>query len=277
MTWTASHQIGGYEVVVLKDGGLEFDHEVFPGVADEQLEEMLAAAGVPSIETNFNALLFRSTDQCVLVDAGARDFFGPGGGNMPEAMAEAGLRPEDVRILAITHLHPDHIGGTISTEGAAVFPNAEMVVSEAEHNFWTNDSNFVNADDSAKEWQGIAAAVLESYAGRVRTVRAESEIAPGLTFAGLPGHTPGHVGVRLDAGGQQFIHTADVIQAPVLQLANPSLSTGFDLDRTTAESVRWQVFDMIATDRMLCTGSHFLNCQVGHLEKTGSGFQLTAV
>lgn len=277
MTRTASHQIGDYEVVVLKDGGLEFDYEVFPGVEDEQLDRMLSAAGVPSIETNFNALLFRSTDQCVLVDAGARDFFGPGAGNMPEAMAEAGLRPEDVRILAITHLHPDHIGGTISVEGSAVFPNAEMVVSETEHNFWTNDSNFVNADNTAREWRGIAAAVLECYAGRVRTVTTESEIAPGLTFADLPGHTPGHVGIRLDSGAQQFIHTADVVQAPVLQLANPSLSTGFDLDRTTAESVRWKVFDMIATDRMLCTGSHFLNCQVGHLEKTVSGFRLTAV
>ena len=239
--------------------------------------ECLQPLVVPSIETNFNALLFRSTDQCVLVDAGARDFFGAGAGNMPEAMAEAGLRPEDVKILAITHLHPDHIGGTISVEGSAVFPNAEMVVSEAEHNFWTNDSNFVNADDSAKEWQGIAAAVLESYAGRMRTVGTDGDIAPGLTFASLPGHTPGHVGIRLDSGGRQFIHTADVVQAPVLQLANPSLSTGFDLDRTTAESVRWKTFDMIAADRMMCTGSHFLNCQVGHLEKAAGGFRLTAL
>ena len=99
MARTASHQIGDYEVAVLQDGGLEFDYDVFPGVPEEQLDGMLAAAGAPSIETNFNAVLFRSKEQCVLVDAGARDFFGPGAGNLPEAMAEAGLRPEDVNIL----------------------------------------------------------------------------------------------------------------------------------------------------------------------------------
>ena len=158
-----------------------------------------------------------------------------------------------------------------------MFPNAEMVISETEHNFWTSDSNFVNADDTAREWRRIATSVLESYAGRVRTIGSNSELAPSLTFVEMPGHTPGHVGIRLESGGQQFIHTADVVQAPDLQLANPSLSTGFDLDRTTAESVRWKVFDMIATDRMLCTSSHFLNCRVGHLEKTGGGFRLTEI
>ena len=277
MARTASHQVGDYEVVVLNDGGLEFDYDVFPGVPAEQLDGLLADAGVRSIETNFNAVLFRSNDQCVLADAGARDFFGPGAGNMPEAMAEAGLRPEDVQILAITHLHPDHIGGTIAVDGSAVFPNAAMIISETEHNFWTNDSNFTNADDTAREWRKIASSVLESYAGRVQTVGPDSDIAPGLAFVGMPGHTPGHTGIRLDSGGQQLVHTADLIQAPVLQLASPGLSTGFDLDRTTAESVRRKIFDMIATDRMLCTSSHFLNCRIGHLEKTGGGFRLADI
>lgn len=274
MSRIARHQIGDFEIVVMKDGGTEFDNEVFPDQDESRISELLAIAGKNKIETNFHAVLFRSAQQCVLVDAGAREFFGPGGGQFPLAMEEANLAASDVDTLVVTHLHPDHVGGMFTKGGEAVFPNAELVVTEKEHAYWTDDSHFASADEHKRNWQTIATSVLESYGERVKVTHGDADIVPGISFVDIPGHTAGHAGVRLESGGQQFIHTADILHAPDLQLSDPNISAIFDSDKAVAIATRKRILDMISVDHILFTGSHFLNCQIGYLERSGMGYAL---
>ncbi len=271
----ASRHLGDFEIVVMKDGGAEFDHEVFPDQEESRINDLLISAGKGKIETNFHAVLLRRKKQCILIDAGAREFFGPGGGQFPLAMEEANLDADDVDILVVTHLHPDHIGGMIKENGEAVFPKAEMVVTDKEYAFWTDDSNFLSADDHKKSWREIALSVLKSYGERVSVVRPDTGIVPNVSFVDMPGHTAGHAGVRVDSAGKMFIHTADILHAPDLQLADPEISAVFDTDKTAAIATRKRILDMIAHDHILFTGSHFLNCQIGYLEKSGNGYRLS--
>ncbi|MCY3878809.1 MAG: MBL fold metallo-hydrolase [Rhodobacteraceae bacterium] len=275
MTRIARKAFGDFDITVMRDGGLEFGNEVFPALAEERISAILAESGKRAIETNFNAVLLRSPDSCILIDAGAREHFGPGAGQFPQAMAEAGLSAHDVETLVITHLHPDHIGGTTNPDNSAVFPNAEFVLTEAEYNFWTADGNFTNVDDAKLQWRNIALAVLEAYSDRIRTVASNGPIAPGVTFSDLPGHTPGHAGVLLDSGGARFLHAADILHAPDLQLFDPDIGAVFDMDKEEAIRSRRRGLDMIADDRMLFTGSHFLNCQLGYLETSGRGYRIS--
>jgi glyoxylase-like metal-dependent hydrolase (beta-lactamase superfamily II) len=273
MPLTATRRIGDADVTVLTDGTFAFPPDLFPGTPPERIDALLAQAGASRIDTNFNATLIRYGGRAVLADAGPRDLFGPGCGNLPAALAEAGLAPDRIDTLFATHLHPDHIAGMITSEGAAAFPAAELVVTRAEHAFWSDPAR--TTEGALNDWGQLARAVLAAYGDRLRLIGPEDEIAPGLTAVPLPGHTPGHGGWRLDAGGAQLVHVGDIVHAPALQVADPGISIAFDLDPETARSQRKRLLDMIATDGLMFTGGHFLHPAFHGLERHGAGYALT--
>jgi glyoxylase-like metal-dependent hydrolase (beta-lactamase superfamily II) len=274
MTRTASRTIGSADVTVLTDGGIDFGPELFPGTSQDHIEALLTRQHAPSIATNFNAVLIRNAGRVILCDAGPRDLFGPTCGFLPDALAEAGTAAADIDTLFATHLHPDHIAGMITAEGTAVFPNAELVVSAAERAFWGDEANTRGLPDPIRDWAALARAVLAAYGNRLRMVEGSAEIAPGLTALPLAGHTPGHGGWRLDAGGAQLIHAGDIIHAPVLQAADPNIAIAFDMDMDTARATRKRLLDELATDGAMFTGGHFLHPAFHLAVRDGDGYRL---
>ena len=275
MSLIAKMSVGESEITVLRDGGLEFPDEVFPDLDGERLKGLLAGAGKTAIETNFNALHIRTGKDSILIDTGTGGNFGPTTGFLGQALSEADIRPEDVTHLVFTHLHPDHVGGSVGSEGEPVFVNAELILSETERGFWMDDSNFSGADDDTLAWRKMALGALESYGDRVTAVGSDSEIASGVHLVGLPGHTLGHAGIRIESGGTQFLYGADFLNAQDLQLADPNLCAAFDADKDQARITRRKTLDMLATDRILCSGGHFLDRLIGYVERSGSGYRIT--
>ena len=271
MPHTVTRRIGDAEVTILTDGATAFGPDLFPGTDPGHIAALLAAAGAQGIATNFNAVLIRTGGRLVLADAGPRDLFGPACGKLPAGLAEVGVAPEAVDILFATHLHPDHIAGMITPEGAAVFPNAELVLPQAEAAFWSDPSNVAGAPENVVHWGALGRAVMAAYADRLRTVAPEGQIAPGLTALPLPGHTPGHSGWRLEGG---LIHVGDIVHAPALQVPDPEIAIVFDMDRDAARAQRKRLLDMIAADGLMFTGGHFLHPAFHRLERAGAGYRL---
>ncbi|WP_417587188.1 MBL fold metallo-hydrolase [Pararhodobacter oceanensis] len=274
MSRTATQSIGDAEVVILTDGGLDFGTELFPGTSEAHIAGLLAAQAASAIATNFNAVLIRTARNTILCDAGPRDLFGPSCGFLPEALREAEAAPGDIDTLYATHLHPDHIAGMITPEGAAVFPNAELVVSETEHAFWSDASNTDNLPEPMPDWGALARAVLAAYGDRLRIVSGGGEIAAGLHILPLAGHTPGHGGWRLESGRAQLLHTGDIIHAPVLQAADPNIAIAFDMDADAARETRKRLLDELASDGALFTGGHFLHPAFHKAVRDGDGYRL---
>lgn len=275
MPHTATRQIGDATVTILTDGTFSFTPDLFPGTDPAHIRALLTDQGAGEIATNFNAVLIRHGGRVVLADAGPRDLFGPSCGNLPAALAEAGISADQVDTLFATHLHPDHIAGMITADGAAVFPRAELVVTEGERAFWSDASKTDAMGESIGQWGQLARAVLAAYGDRLRIVEAEGEIAPGLTALPLPGHTPGHGGWRLESGGLQLLHVGDIVHAPALQVADPDIAIAFDMDIDTARAQRKRLLDMVCNDRLLFTGGHFLRPAFHGIERAGQGYRLT--
>ncbi|KPQ07445.1 MAG: Zn-dependent hydrolase [Rhodobacteraceae bacterium HLUCCA12] len=274
MTRTATRKIGSAEVTILTDGAIAFPPDYFPGTEGDRIDALLEQAGTDRIDTNFNAVLIRNGGKVILADAGPRELFGPDAGGLPEALNEAGTRPEDIEILFATHLHPDHIAGMITPDGAAVFPNAELFVTKGEYDFWSNESTTQGAGEPVSEWGQLARAVLAAYADRLRIIPDGGEIAPGMTALALPGHTPGHSGWRLDSDGAQLLHVGDIVHAPALQVPDPEIAIVFDIDPDTARRTRKRLLDELASDGALFTGGHFLRPAFHAIERAGNGYRL---
>lgn len=271
MPLTVTRRIGAAEISILTDGAIAFPADLFPGTDSALVAAMLEAAGQAEIRTNFNAVLIRNGGRVILVDAGPRDLFGPACGFLPDALAECGVRPQDVDTLFATHLHPDHVAGMISADGVAVFPNAELVVPEADRAYWSDDSRF---SGDAAGWAALARSVIAGYKDRLRPIGTDAVIAPGMTAIPLPGHTPGHCGWRLDTDAGSLMHVGDIVHAPDLQIADPEIGIAFDVDIDTARQTRRRLLAELAAEGMLFTGGHFLHPAFNRIERAGAGYRL---
>ena len=263
------------DVDIIRDGGIEFPEDVFPSLTSDQIAFLLAQTGASSLETSFNCVLIRRSDHIILVDAGCRDVMGESAGKLPETLDELGVKPSDIDKVIITHLHPDHISGALTADGQPVFFNAEMLLTEAERNYWANDANFAGADESGHAWRSAALNALDAYGDRVTLLDQDATVAGGIMLVPLPGHTPGHTGLMIEQGGSSLFYGSDVFVAQGIQLADATICTAFDIDQDQAISTRMKTMDMLATERMLMSSAHMLAPGLGYLERVSDGFAIT--
>ena len=263
--------IGEIEVIALRDGEAAVPSDVLLNLSEDDASTIAADENNSLSQTNINAHLIRSGDRVMLVDAGARELFGPTCGFLVDALAEAGVSPGDVTDLFFTHLHPDHVAGALTPEGGAVFENAALKVVDAERSFWTDES-FDAVEVNGADWAGLAQAVLGAYANQVESITSDGELMPGVTVVSIPGHTPGHVGFRVDSGSQSMIHLGDIMHVPVMQLIDPRVATVFDIDGEAALASRIRMLDMVSADQLLCTSSHMLSPKFAHIERASTGY-----
>ncbi|MDR6263150.1 MBL fold metallo-hydrolase [Roseobacter sp. N2S] len=261
--------IGDIEIIALTDGATQFGTELFPGTEETVIQDILAAAKTETIDTNFNAFIVKSGSDTMLVDAGPRDLFGPTCGFLKDAMEEVGIYADDITHLYFTHLHPDHVAGALTPDGQAVFAKAQMFISEADYSFW-NTQTFT--DDTLLQWQKIAKTTLAAYAGRTEQVKGGDTLIKEVTTLNLPGHTPGHMGFRVDSGADSFAHVGDIAHSQVLQFADPEIGIAFDIDMDMARTTRKRTLDMVTADKMTISGGHMLRPNIGRLERAGTGY-----
>lgn len=273
MPRTQSTTVGDMEIIALTDGHTEFGKDIFPTTDPDKIDKILKAQDQTAIQTNFNAFLVKSGGETVLVDAGPRDLFGDTCGNLPKALEEAGVAAEDITHVYLTHMHPDHIAGTITPEGQPVFTRATLLVGAEDHAFWSKETF---SDETLAQWQGLAQAVLAAYKGNTDTFDGETEIIKGMWSQHLVGHTPGHYGFRIDGGRSGFLHMGDIAHAQHLQFADPSIGTAFDVDPQAAEKTRKRTLDMATTDGLLVSGGHMLAPKFGYLGRDGAGYAFEA-
>ncbi len=267
--------VGSLKVVALRDGELFLPSGALVNLSEQDLKTISNDENSRLAYSNVNAYLVQSKDQNLLIDSGCRDLFGPTCGFVQEALKEAGLVPSDITDIFLTHLHPDHIAGTVDTDGTAVFENATLKVLDLEYNFWSSQ-DFDETEVNGADWANLAKAVLHAYKDRLETLSFDSDIAPGVSSVSIPGHTPGHSGFRVDDGRESLIQMGDILHVPNLQLINPNVATVFDIDPEAALKSRREVLDMVSTDKMLCTSGHMLDQKFGHLEKNGTGYNFIA-
>jgi len=175
-------------------------------------------------------------------------------GRMIANMRAAGIDPAKVTRVVMSHFHGDHVNGLLNAEGAAAFPNAEVIVPEAEIAWWGDTSNETRSPEGQRATFANSARRLGPYAARLRRIGPDAEVIPGVRSVAAYGHTPGHTCYHIADGADQMMFVADTTNRPELLARRPEFHIVFDFDAVAAEATRRRIYDRVATDRIRITG-----------------------
>ena len=271
-------KIGSYEVTALYDGTWfrkiddKFVRNAGPTEVNKALADVFLQPGI--VPTSFTALLVNTGSKLVLIDSGTGGQLGPTTGLMPGALAAAGVKPEAIDAIVISHFHPDHINGIKDKDGRKVFVNAEIHVSAPEWSYWMDDANMTAAPEGMRPLFLNVRRIFRDIAAEVKRFEPGAEIAPGITTLAAYGHTPGHTAFAVHSGNQSLLVLSDTTNHPWLFARNPQWQGVFDMDGTLAVENRRRMLDRAAADRMLVHGYHFPFPATGYIIKTASGYDL---
>ena len=262
------HRVSDIVVTAILDGSLQGAFSYLSGLPEEVMARAMEAAFRPGQPVlSISCYLIHAAGKVILVDSGAGTNAMFDGGRLPAGLNAAGVSPDGVDTVVLTHLHPDHTGGVAMPDGRAVFANAELLLHADESRFWLESP----AREGMEPYFAAAKAAVAPYAKAMRTVTG-GEVAPGVSLIPLPGHTPGHCGLRVASGSDQLLLWTDIVHLPLLQARHPAVTIAFDADPEQARAQRRRLFDEVAADRLLVAGTHMDFPTFAHLERHNDGF-----
>ena len=277
-------RIGDFQATVISDGygHIPIRPLLAANVSEAELAPVLKANFIPPVfQATNNPLVIDTGRERILVDTGFGEKLGPMFGSFPGLDANlhrAGITPESIDMVLISHGHLDHIGGFLTKSGALRFPNAQFVFVDTEWNYWTG-SRFESEINSSPMPDGfkkgtIAAARdnLPLVADRSRFVKQGGEITNGVHYVAALGHSPSHATILFTSGNEQFMHMGDIAHHPVTSLQHPEWSPLLDYDPAQAIKSRKAILDRVATDRIMVMGYHFPFPAIGHVVRRDTAY-----
>ena len=246
---------------------------VFPSVDAGTLR----AAGIgEQVTTPYHALLITANGRRILVDAGLGELAARTGGTAGLLVGELrtiGVEPADVDDVIMTHAHADHVGGLL-TDGKPTFAHARHHLPRAEHDFWLGPAPqkrlFAALADAMVATARSMIQALDG-AGLLDVCEPGAEPAHGVRLIDAPGHTPGHVAVEIDTGGETILYVADAF-VHELQLEHPDWTAAFDADADTTVTTRRRLLDHAVERGAIVAAFHV--GRTGRAVRVGSGYRL---
>lgn len=183
-------------------------------------------------------------------------------------LAAAGGAVESIDTVLCTHLHIDHVGWNTRKVGdryVPTFPNARYLFGRTEWEHWKDEPEEFGPviTDSVRP-------ILD--AGLADLVEGDHRITDEVRLEPTPGHTPGHVSVRILSKGEEAVITGDMMHHPY-QVARPTLSPSVDHDAEKSRATRRRFLESCADRPVLVIGTHFATPTAGRVVRDGDTYR----
>ena len=143
---------GSMQATVISDGPIPLGDPsgAFLGASKEEISKLLTDNFLSPTNAVLeqNILVMNTGDKLLLVDTGmgSSTMFGPTTGKMLASLKAAGIDPKDIDGVLATHAHFDHVWGIMGDDGKPNFPNAQVYISQADFEFWTDEKKLSMKD-----------------------------------------------------------------------------------------------------------------------------------
>ena len=268
--------IGQARVTAVSDGHLELAASNLGVNADLAEVQAFLTDHFLSTTLNYshtNHMVVEIGAAVVLVDVGSGTRFLNTAGRLMQNLTAAGIDPDSITHVVITHAHPDHVWGIRDDFDEAILPNAEFIIGAQEYAWWM-------AEDRVNQ---VAVDLQQFVVGAVNSLSADGlewtmaddghEVAPGVRLIFTPGHTLGHMSVVIESDGAQLMILGDAINHAYIGFERPEWVFGADMDKDQTVITRKKLLDMAATDRMAVTAYHFPFPGVGHVMRQDDAYR----
>jgi glyoxylase-like metal-dependent hydrolase (beta-lactamase superfamily II) len=254
-------QLGNFELTICTDGTYLLDGGAMFGVVPKPLWQKRAPADEQNrILLGLNTVVVRTGRETVVIETGIgnkqsakmREIQG-NQELLPQSLAAAGVRLEEVDVVINTHLHFDHCGWntTLHPDGSVTptFPNARYFAhrGEVEHGHLQLDRDKVSY--LSPNYDPLVAS------GQMTLIdRPVAEIVPGVSVEVFPGHTAQMMAVHIESAGQHACYISDLI--PTAMHLDPTWVMGYDLYPVETIAQRKRFYARAIPDQWLVLFTH---------------------
>lgn len=265
-------RVGDATVIAIRDKSHHVETTFhFPSVPTEAwapYADLLTAEGL--IPLNFGVFVVIADGTTTLLDTGWGPETGPpgrpaGAGQLLTELASVGLAPDDIDIVAFTHLHPDHVGWNLVRGGAdgswvPRFRNARYQVPRAD---WDSYRIRAQVHPLIRE-QALAMEGMDC----LDLVPSDGAVVPALTGIWTPGHTPGHRSFVVESGGERLFILGDLTHSPVIAHETEWINQ-FDFDTDQALATRRTWLERLEREQTLVGAGHYPHPSIGRFVRVG--------
>jgi glyoxylase-like metal-dependent hydrolase (beta-lactamase superfamily II) len=270
--------VGAFECTTLWDGYIHHSYDgIFPNAAPAEMLRLKNAYRLPldHIPMDLNPVVVNTGERLYLIDAGmglTSTMFGDKMGRLMGNMAAAGIRPEQIDAVLMTHLHPDHCFGLINPDGSKAFPNAELCCTNVDWAEWTDEAN-LRRNDFRAPWTAGTLEAVAPYRGNLKLFEAGAELTPYLSTFSVAGHAAGMVAYIFESEGQKVVFTGDVCHHQVFDPHHPEWFFHMDYDSNPRQGAdaKAAIFAKVVAENIRYHGYHFPYPGLGRVYPSDDG------
>jgi glyoxylase-like metal-dependent hydrolase (beta-lactamase superfamily II) len=208
--------LGGVRLYWLDGGGFRLDGgSLFGPVPRPRWSALYPPAEDNSVPLTAHVVLVESSSGWGLLDSGfghhltdrqRRAYMLERETHVEQGLAEVGVSTNAIDWIVLSHLHLDHAGGVLLSDGGPAFPHAQIWVQSLEAREARDETNRAHG-----MYTGDAFDRLEAL-GLVHEVDGDAEVTPGVCAFLTGGHSRGHQATRVDgSGGAALLHLGDLL------------------------------------------------------------------